>query len=195
MKEKVIRCLEFNELNEEQKKKVLEKYRDINVEDFTQVIDEYKFKEPIEEAGFNNPYLNWDLSCSQGSGASFDCDSIDVSKALKDWDYHHKKWVIQILEQFYTVKVSQNSFANHYVHEKTRYVSIKGYLPDFYSRIEDGIEVAIKYIERLRLDLCGDLYKSLQDEYDNLTSDEMVIETLEANEYLFNEETLSIEVL
>lgn len=97
MKEKVIRCLEFNELNKEQKKTVLDNYRYINVEDFSLVIDEASYKKPIEDAGFNDPKLHWDLSCCQGSGASFDCDSIDVSKALKDWNYHHKKWIIKYL--------------------------------------------------------------------------------------------------
>lgn len=193
MKEKIIRCLEFNELNEEQKETVLDNYRDINVKDFSLVIDEESYKKPIEDAGFNDPKLHWDLSCCQGSGASFDCSSIDVNKALKDWNYHHKKWIIRILEEFYTVRVRQNSFACHYVHARTRYVDTNGYLPDFYSRIEDGIEIAIKHIERLRLNLCGDLYKGLQNEYESLTSDEAIIETFELNGYYFNEETLRIE--
>lgn len=193
MKEKIIRCLEFNELNDEQKKTVLDNYRDINVEDFSLVIDEALHMKLIEDAGFNDPELQWDLSCCQGSGASFDCDSIDVSKALKDWDYHHKKWIIKILEQFFIVKIRRNSFANYYVHSKTRYVDTDGYLPNDCSRIENGIEVAIAHIEQLRLDLCDDLYKGLQDEYDRLTSDEAIIETFEANGYYFNEETLRIE--
>lgn len=117
MKEKIIRCLEFNELNEEQKKKVLDKYRDINVEDFSLIIDKGYYKKPIEDAGFNDPKLHWDLSHCQGSGASFDCDSIDVSKALKDWDYHHKKWIIRILEEFFVVKVYKNSYADNAQHK------------------------------------------------------------------------------
>lgn len=193
MKEKIIRCLEFNELNEEQKKAVLDNYRYINVEDFSLVIDEESYKKPIEDAGFNDPKLHWDLSCCQGSGASFDCSSIDVNKALKDWSYHHKKWIIRILEQFFIVKTHQNLFANHYVHSKTRYVDTDGYLPNDCSRIENGIEVAIAHIERLRLNLCGDLYKGLQNEYKSLTSNEAIIETFELNGYYFNEETLRIE--
>ena len=192
-KEKIIRCLEFNELNDEQKKTVLDNYRDINVEDFSLVIDGASYKKPIEDAGFNGPELQWDLSCSQGSGASFDCDSIDVSKALKDWDYHHKEWIIKILEQFFIVKTSRNSFATHYAHSKTRYIALMGCLPDFYPIIENKIGAAIKYIEKFRLSLCYDLYTSLQNEYDRLTSDEAIIETFELNGYCFREETLRIE--
>lgn len=99
----------------------------------------------------------------------------------------------KILEQFFIVKTRQNSFATRYVHSETRYTALMCYLPDFHPIIENKIGAAIKHIERLRLDLCGDLYKGLQDAYDNLISDEAIIETFELNGYYFNEETLRIE--
>lgn len=40
--------------------------------------------------------------------------------------------------------------------------------------------------------IADDLYKSLKTDYDYLTSREAIIETIEANEYWFDNETLQI---
>ena len=38
----------------------------------------------IENAGFKNPKIYYDLSCSQGSGACFDSNELDFNTLLKD---------------------------------------------------------------------------------------------------------------
>lgn len=193
MKQKIINLLEFKELNEEQKKQVLDNYRDINVEwmdDLTEQDDGYRLK--VEEAGFLEPTFCYDISCSQGRGASFDCRGFDYNKLLADWDYHHKNWIIAIMEQYGDIEIYRNHYANYYSHSKTRHID-GGLSKNAGIRIEEAVEVALRHIETKRLELCDEILDMLEKDYEYLTSDEAVAETLEANEYLFNEETLRID--
>ena len=190
MKEKH-KYLDFNELNKEQKKIVLDKYHYINVENFNLIIDKSLYKK-LEDAGFNDPKLYWNLDgYYKVRSASFDCYSIDCKKALKNWNYHHKKWIVKILEEFCKVKTSVNHLFNNCNHERSRYIVITNTLPSIYSRIILAICSALSYIEQLRLDICCDLRNSLQDGYKRLISNKAFIKIFEVNRYYyFNEENI-----
>lgn len=50
-----------------------------------------------------------------------------------------------------------------------------------------NVQVARRYAaEQLRLDLCGAIYKDLEEEYSYRTADEQLAEDAEANDYTFD---------
>lgn len=71
----------INELDEATRKRILDKHRDLLVQDTdwaTPVEDDWQ--EKLEQYGFERIEIRYSLGYSQGDGASFTCDSIDVKK-------------------------------------------------------------------------------------------------------------------
>lgn len=91
--------------------------------------------EELENQGFSEVKIMYDLSCSQGSGACFDFSDIDIVElsekvpALTEVLDPYIETVRFLIDydSFLSVKTTRNSFANHYCHSKTRnleYISI-----------------------------------------------------------------------
>lgn len=193
MKQKIINLYKFEELTEEQKIKVLEKYRYFNDD----IIDAYANDElcmqQIWESGFIDAKPRYDLSYCQGSGACFDCNDFDIDLLLKDWEHPHKNWIINIIKTHYQCYIKLNSYGYRYSHSKTRYFDLETNFNYFYLHIERAINSAIAHIENLRYELSENLTSRLYDQLEWLRDDEQIADTLIANEYYFNGETLEIE--
>ena len=84
--------------------------------------------------------------------------------------------------------ISKTSFANHYSHEKTRYVDFDSIAMDRQTNIHNALSELCQTIEAKRLELSREIYKDLESTYDSLTSDEQIIETIELNDYTFTED-------
>ena len=190
--EKTYKIKSFDEFTKEEQEKILEKYRDINIYDDLTNMDEVFYLD-IDNAGFKSPKIYYDLSCCQGSGASFECDEIDFRELIKEFDCKHKAWLLSYLEQYCIGRVISNRYSNHYCHERTREVNFDNYCNYEYKRIEKLVNEFFDYVEHKRYKLSCELYKNLSNYYDELQSDENVKDCLLANEYLFNENTLEIE--
>lgn len=196
MKTKTINLYQFHELTDEQQAKVLDKYRDFNDDVFESYVNDECNTLEIVESGFNNPKIHYSLSYSQGDGACFDCNDFDFDLLLKDWQHKHKNWVINIIKSHCQGYIKLNQYGYHYSHSKTRYFELSedGTLHYHYcSRINEAIYSAEKYIESLRYELAENLTNRLYDQLEWLQSDEQIEESLIANEYYFNEDTLEIE--
>jgi hypothetical protein len=148
--------------------------------------------ETLKEQGFLNPEISYDLSYSQGSGASFTCTELDYDILLKEYTGKHKNWLISILKHYGEIKI-ERCYSCHYVHENSCNTELYEYTQYNYSRIIDELENIRKYIEYKRLEACSTLYDQLEAEINWLTSDECIKEILIANDYYFNPETLTIE--
>ena len=198
MKQKTINLYQFEELTKEQQKKVIEKYRDFN-DDLTCDLINYDDTHitRLEEYGFLNPVISYSLSYCQGDGVCFDCNDFDFELLLKDFECKHKQWIINILDNYCDCAIHRSSYANYYYHKRTRYFEINTYGLDCnykeHQRISNIIKDIDSYIESLRLYVCDELEENLKADIDYLTSDEAIAETLIANEYYFNGETLEIE--
>lgn len=194
MKQKTINLYQFNELTPDQQEKCLDKHRFINDDVFELYVNDEICLLSIFEAGFNNPKVFYSLSYSQGDGACFDCSDFDINLLLKEWQHPHKKWIINIIKNFCECSIKPYGFSNLYNHERTRIFEIDfSSLNANYTHIEHFIMVAEQHIEELRLNLCVDLKNRLYDQLEWFRDDEQVKETLIANEYYFNAETLEIE--
>lgn len=197
MKQKTINLYQFNELSDDQKQKVIEKYRDFNDDIFDSYVNDECCTLELFENGFLNPTIHYDLSYCQGSGACFDCNDFDFELLLKDFECKHKNWIIDILNNYCECKIYKNSYGYHYSHSKTRYFEINTYGVDRnyreYPRILEIIRQVDCYIENLRYKLSESLTDRLYQELEFLRSDEQIADALIANEYYFNAETLEIE--
>ena len=82
--EKTYKIKTFDEFSADEQAEIIERHRYINVDDgfsLTDWNDSYYLS--IENAGFKNPKIYYDLSYSQGSGACFDSKDLDFNIILK----------------------------------------------------------------------------------------------------------------
>lgn len=203
----------YDELTEEGKAAAIEKLYDLNVDHEWYDLDYYN--EKLEAIGFINPEISFSGFCSQGDGASFVCNYVDLDKVFSHLCYcQTKKGLFSdtvLLNQVLTMmdkniiefNISIDRASGFYVHEKTCFVnynfeayppeqstkknsSHNHYLSDaFESWLDDAEKTVIDMIESLRYDLCQDIYKSLEKEHDYLTSREAIEETIRCNDYEF----------
>lgn len=179
------------ELSPDIREKVLEKHRDINIDyDWHEfLIDD--FKEELTSMGFNNPKISFSGFWSQGDGLSFECDSLDLGKLFNHIDVpkpHH----IQTYQAIFTGSIDRIN--SRYSHERTCRLSL-GY-QDYYGhhirpqrlkRLNSIIDDLYSRLDDLYVDMCSKFYRALEKEYNYLTSEDLIIETLNANEFLFDD--------
>lgn len=190
-KTKTIILRQFDDCDKELQKKILDNYRYIETEWYDLLENEY-YVNMLAEYGFNcsRKDIDYDISYCQGSGASFRCSDIDWSIVLKDMDLRHKKWWCEYLKD---CGVSIKDNMSRYSHEMTKYIDTENCVLDYrgaehdYPHLSREFDRILAYAEDRRLSACYKLYHDLEEEYEGLTSDEYVAETLRCNEYYFNE--------
>lgn len=199
MKQLIINCKQLHELNEEQQKKVLDKYRDFDSHWLTAeelVWDLSNAGQTIADAGFIDPEVQYRLIGSQGDGACFDCSTFNYDLLLEDLDIPHKSLFIKILDNGTDasgeITRPEASFAYHYCHENCRRFYIHINPSHNCLRVESILEKIRYHIEQKRYYLCLTAKNMIQEAIDYAESDEHVKETLEANEYYFREDNLQI---
>ena len=128
--------------------------------------------------------------CSQGDGACFE-SWYSYKKhgprrireyAPQDTELHRIADALQAIQRrnFYQIR-AEASHRGHYYHEYCMSISVERDSPTWQDMTADAEEAVI---EALR-DLARWLYRQLEREYDYLSSDEAVDETIAANEYTF----------
>lgn len=195
--EKRYKIKTFEEFSEQEQAEIIERYRYINVE-YESCFTDYdkSYSSAIEEKGFINPEIHFDISGCQGSGACFDSDELDFNILLKDFNCKHKQWIINLLndENNVSIQIKQNHYANHYSHSRTRIIFLFYFIHfNNYKRLKSVLEEARNHIEKVYLKTCDILYKTLQKDCDYFMSDESVKDTLIVNNYYFNEFSYMIE--
>lgn len=101
----------------------------------------------LEQIGFENPKLYWDISCSQGSGASFTFDNVNIGKLIEVYpdkeltsnldgardDGFRSTLLFLEVNAYPSLRIygQQNHLSNHYTHSKT---------VDIYYEIPDDID-------------------------------------------------------
>ena len=154
------------------------------------------------ESGFENADIRFTGFWSQGDGASFTAD-INLEKIINtivSCGYNTCDMVaFQALEKMVYHGLIDLSFkayrvSSRYSHENTCTVDMdfECYQDNIsdpaYEYLEGLSDQLLSDIEEIRLNLCQEIYKSLEREYEYLTSDMAVKETIEANGYEFTED-------
>lgn len=182
----------FAELAPDVQERVLNEYRDINIhEDWADPLVK-NFKETLESLGFLSPTIYWSGFHSQGDGACFTTDQVDIARYIKAHNqmnkYTHLYILVTAFDDAWTkISISQRGM---YVHQDTMYLDAHDYRyhgddTDFRRKIAyEFVEFCDDVLERAR-ELAVDFYLKLEEEYEYLTSEEAVKEAINANEYEF----------
>jgi hypothetical protein len=202
MKTIELKLYKFDELSEEVQAKVIEKNRDINVhDDWHEFIIEDWINEEIPSRGFEATKIYYSGFWSQGDGAMFEYDGISNDLLNKFLDTMligteplspmRKQWILN------NVSVSAwGKHRGHYHHEKCCSHSITWEVDNgdlhwdtnFYKWLESfGDDFEAFIVEEYEY-ICRELYRTLEKEYEYLTEDEQIVETLRINDYDFTEE-------
>ena len=138
------------------------------------------------------PQISFTGFWSQGDGASYQALYAFRKNATreirgyapKDTRLHAIADDLQVAQRrnFYQLRADV-SHRGHYYHEYCMAISVERDSPTWQDMTDDAEEVVT---EALR-DLARWLYRQLEQEYDHLSSDEAVDETIAANEYTFTE--------
>lgn len=188
-KEYIVFSIEDVKNSDELKEKVLQKHHDINV-----AFDEWHvgvYEDWIEELknyGFEDVKIYFSGFCSQGDGACFISKDVNLSLLAEKLNFSTREInIIRALqEQGYIY--SEFNHKGHYYHEYSTYFAIyDGYTRATWNhilKIVARLEIAIK---DLIIELSKDIYRDLNEEYDYLTSEDSILETLEINNYEFDE--------
>lgn len=171
----------FDELTDEQKQKAIQKLSDINIDDdYWFDIDEY-FETEAQEHGFDvAPKKEWtfDLYRKEYDFGIFIDDKIKVLKwILSANKYKHKKLILHLFENDFLYLSSDGDVS----------LSELGYILPRYKYINKVIDELYSDIDQAKSELEYGIFKKLQKQYDYYTSDESIIETIKANEYMFDE--------
>jgi hypothetical protein len=192
---------EWKEKDKEVYEKILERHRDTNVDHEWWKFTVEQFQEELEALGFATTDINFSGFWSQGDGASFtgDWDSAKMLtvKELKEKGFVLSDWAVELRRilkgNLKDIKAKYATFSikrisHHYCHENTVDIFYAEYWnsrkqeqcyipPEQEDDILEGCRTAMKA-----------MYRILEKEYDYLTSDEGVEETLSDNEYKFDKE-------
>jgi hypothetical protein len=195
---------------------LIDKHREINVDSDWWYEGVYEwFEEKCHEQGVNilttqrrayhdgqvrmEKDITWSGFWSQGDGAAFSGSVVNLEKAVVDFANRYPityKYVVELNGYFkYWWKVGRG---NNITEGDLDTEDITYYVDDDHPFAEVWQEELNKELEQLEPelsdladDLCGLLYKSLRDEYEALTTDEAVWETIVANE--LDKETEDVE--
>lgn len=187
----------FKALSHREQTKILDKYRDWNTDhDWWDAVYEHFIEDmtergiSIDTKGKNSPAIYFTGFWSQGDGACFEGHISDWSSWLQDFP------MIRAYQKKAGLSMSWTSDGN-YCHSYTlrfhgnldapsaedlgfeglraiAHEQAMGELADEWERLQNDVEVKVR-------GFCDNLYSDLEKEYDYLTSDETVIESLEAN--------------
>lgn len=115
---------------------------------------------------------------SQGDGASFTCNNIDVVKCLHALGIEIKEGNEKAVHDYIDASIERVDW--HYCHENTVVAKVFPYSYEFEGENSDYIdslaEMLEERLEDLKDDLCSDLYRDLEREYDFLHSEEYASE-------------------
>lgn len=183
MRIKEITVYGFSELVEDVQKNVVAHFRDINIdyEWWDCLYDDWNTK--LEAYGFSAPKIYFSGFYSQGDGACFDA-GIGLDQAFSKYQEEHPVKHERAVRAFLYECSARIVTTNHrYYHWNTRYIEYDSSCGG--KHLNAILDSLIDWLEEKRKEFCRAIYRELEQEYDYLTSDEAVKESIEANDYEF----------
>lgn len=204
MKTYAIYKYEFDELDDDAKEKAVESMYDVNVNydywwDF--VIDD--IQEQLTKMGIYKPDVRFSGFWSQGDGASFTGESVDLIALIEYLKLQNEFKLLYTALKADMLDYAAYISGNHQdVHEYSCRFKIDSFnyfnddlwdesedkYTEQYDLYEQEMERLQGYLEDWRLDYSIDIYHRLKEEYEYLTSKDAIVETILANEYEFNKD-------
>lgn len=186
----------FDELSEEAKEMAIEANRYIHVEHNEWYEDIYDtFKEKYSDL-FEITNIYFSGFWSQGDGAMFEYGGI-TDKLIDEFIAQLKFSPLRkkiIKDIFYFSGNGKHKYSyyherscSHNINVEHNYIVSMGHYPNIDDLMDDLQIMFEAFIEERYIDLAQELYSMLESEYEWLTSDEDITETLIACEYEFTE--------
>jgi hypothetical protein len=187
---KTYKVYSFSELSESAKQKALEQFYDINTsyewhDDITDMAKEVGrlLGIEIENVWFSGFSSQGDGACFEGR-YSYQKGGVQAVKEYReDKELHQIAERLQSVQKRHFYQLSANvEHRGHYYHEMCTDIDVYKDGNYMYSESEQEAEEEIKDILR---DFMRWIYSRLEKEYDYRTSEEAIIESIEANNYQF----------
>ena len=147
----------------------------------------------LEEKGFLYSKISFSGFWSQGDGASFTSECVDLSKILEKQtgysDKERKTLAACIDNGFIQCAIVRND--SRYSHKNTCSTNFEHLFPGDIkvgSALDGLLDIFERDIEDCRLNLCQCIYSSLENEYNHLQTDEYLNELCDINGYEFTAE-------
>lgn len=172
----------FDELSEKAQEKAIEHFRNINVDgDFWYECAIDDRKEILKSLGFYEIEINFSGFWSQGDGASFTAkfsipeSKIELAERIRKTKKDFPNVDLSLFAQidFFGSEIDCGNFDVYRICHR-------------YSH-ENSISSDSESMKEFARDFSQDTYKTLESNYEFLTEDTQVIETIRANEYEFDE--------
>ena len=203
MKQLVINCYTWKELSQEQRKKIYDNNRDIELDFLTEediIWDLSDTGQSIADQGFLNPEVYYQYLNRQSDGACFDCNLFNWDLLLEDLNIPHKSLFIKILKKENALEPRIERPAafstHHYYHESCRrfklhyaYYKEPTKFPKRYTMIIEQIE---KHVEFKRREACRKAFVEISNTIEYIRSDEHIEEIFSSQDYYFREDTLQV---
>ena len=189
IEETVFTIQELKDKYPEAYKKAIEKNSDINTSFEWYDFIEADYIEQLEKIGFYDVKIQFSGFWSQGDGACFvgkwyknsvDLSKVDIEEIYSDSIKNLYGTLLEITNSCFdgSFIISQSGM---YYHENTMHID-----GEFYDESNELIYMDEDRILSECQAIACEIYKSLQNYYEELRSEELIIETFEANEYYFD---------
>lgn len=176
----------FDELNEDQKRKVLSNLDLSQDFEFQSKYTLEYFQDALNILGFSDIKIRYSGFWSQGDGASFTArfsvpkNSEEILSRVKELKRIYPNFEVYNIEEIlfsdYEIEdevITIHSSSSRYCHEGT--VSCNN----------EELQSFVRHVSH-------DIYKALENDYEHINSDEYKIDTIEANEWEFYTDTLEM---
>jgi hypothetical protein len=183
---KETQVFKFEELEDYVKAKVLDKHRDWNLHNDWYEFCEENLKNDLEEIGLRLDKAYFSGFWSQGDGACLEVSLMDLDKLIPK--LKQQGTPMREIALARKLGLSFNSKqSGHYYHENSLRFNIDAdsYPHKLHEKTWNDLEETVKELVQ---DLSRDYYRTLEKEYEYLTSDELVKESIEANELEFTKD-------
>jgi hypothetical protein len=181
-------------LNDEKlKSALLDKHTNINVDfNFWHEAEIEHHEEQLKIAGYQNVKIHFSGFYSQGDGACFTGDINVVAWIEKNAPVKYARILKLIKAGFIDTYSAEIKHRGHYYHERSTDLFIDfriyGNLGTSAVNVCGLLDVLVTDIETDIIERGREIYKDLKADYEYLTSEEAIIETLQINDYEFNED-------
>ena len=210
MRIKVTKMLTIDELSQERRDQEIENRRnsDINYDWWESTIEDF-CETTAQEKGFDvDPHtVMFEFHC-QGSGASF-AAGVDEEKILKILDPDAKQWpAVHLIIDEITLEINREGRNSH---DGTMDVNVVNYNEDYNEDegeddlamtiavaqvdmpVDDQVEAFGAAVLEEARELARKLHYILNEEYDDMQTDEYILEDLRANEVEFEEGEVTVD--
>lgn len=146
------------------------------------------WKETLAAYGFSDVNIYFSGFSSQGDGACFDA-SVDVDALCLHLAKERPAFSNLVRFDILNYGASIDIIERRYSHEGTRHLDVANNWeldPDRHKALHPLFIEFCEAAEEFRRDICHEIYRDLEKEYEYLTSEEQLLETADANEYLFD---------